>query len=141
MVLAGRPQARGGIFRGHVTLRHAEHFEADHELAHGRRAQQRRIEVRVQVPLGVRLAVARPLVEAHRVGKRRFEQAVVARRHPLEHVGERVAFGRRQVVQPPMWRRGMTSVSNGHTAQKGTSATNASFSQPCAPPLDSSTAR
>src|SRR5579863_3612049 len=44
--------ARSGLWRD-VALRSAQHFKADHKLPDRRRAQQRRIEVGVQMPLGV----------------------------------------------------------------------------------------
>src|SRR5436309_1477514 len=49
-------QSGGGILWGDIALRHAEHLEPHHKLADGSRAQQRRIEMRVEVPLGMRLA-------------------------------------------------------------------------------------
>src|ERR1039457_1884472 len=44
-------QAGGGALGRDVPLRHAQHLKADHEFPDGRGAQQRRIVVRVEVPL------------------------------------------------------------------------------------------
>src|SRR5882757_6838701 len=52
--------------RGDVALRHAQQLEADHELLHRRGAEQRGIEVPMEV---VRLL--RALMKAHGVGKTR----------------------------------------------------------------------
>src|SRR6185503_5649382 len=71
-------QAFGGALRGDVALRLAEQLEADHELTDRRRAQQRRIEVGVQVQFRMRLPVRRPLVHAHRVRELDAEEPVVA---------------------------------------------------------------
>ena len=67
------PQSLGSLFGGQVALRFGEHFIADHEFLHGCGAQERGIEMRVQVPLGVVRAVGGPLVEAHGVGERNAE--------------------------------------------------------------------
>ncbi len=55
LFLGQAAQALGGAFGRDVALRLGQQLVADHELAHRGRAQQRRVEVRVQVPLGVRL--------------------------------------------------------------------------------------
>ena len=142
MLLAGRAQARGGVFRRHVALRRAEHLEADHELAHGRRPQQRRIEVRVQVPLVVRLAVATAAGGSpsnRETASRTDCRSACVSRFRMSASASRSADVRSS--SPPTWRRGRTIVSNGHTAQNGTSATNASFSQTRRSPRASSSAR
>src|SRR5271169_3871633 len=59
----------GGRFRTDVTLRCSKQFVTDHEFSHCRRAQQRRIEVTMQVPFRVVSAVCGLLVETHRVRK------------------------------------------------------------------------
>ena len=70
-------QARGRLFRRQVALRFRQHLETDHELAHAGRAQQRRIDVRMQLP--VHAVIAAAPVPAHRVRKRQVEQPVVGR--------------------------------------------------------------
>ncbi len=85
-------QTFGGGFGGDIALGHGEHLVADHEFADGGRAQERRIEVGVQNPFGVRLAVHRGLVKAHRVGEGDFEQVVVAGGHLFENVGQGADF-------------------------------------------------
>ena len=76
-----------------IALRRSQHLEADHEFLHRRRAQQRRIKVRVHLPFGVHGAAGRLLVEAHRIGKGYVEQPVVALREVLQRCGERLSFG------------------------------------------------
>src|SRR5215472_3658963 len=55
----------GSGLRRDVALRGAEQLKADHEFADGCGAQQRRIEVRVQLPLGMFVAVEWGRVKAH----------------------------------------------------------------------------
>src|ERR1700722_10072862 len=62
-----RPQPRRRALRRDIPLWHPQHLKADHKLTDSRRAQQRRIEMRVEVPLRMRLAVGGSLMEAHRV--------------------------------------------------------------------------
>src|SRR5690348_10722670 len=64
VLLRARPQPLGRALRRDVALRHAKHFKTHHELPYRGRAQQRRIIVRVKVPLRMLLAVGRRLVEA-----------------------------------------------------------------------------
>src|SRR5262245_8338122 len=80
------PQSFGGLLGGDVALGLGQQFEADHELAHGSRAQQRGVEVGVEMPLLVGLAIGGPLVEPHRVRERDLEQIVVARGKLLEDI-------------------------------------------------------
>ena len=59
--------------------------------------------MRVQMPFLMciriaRLAVARGLMKAHGVRKRRLEQIVVARGQAFENIGEIVAFLRSEVL-------------------------------------------
>ena len=49
--------------------------------------------MRVEVKLIVRLAICGALMEAHRVGKRGFEEVVIARGEALHNVGQAGALG------------------------------------------------
>src|ERR1035437_9601245 len=55
-----QPPGRG--LGGDVSLRHAQHLKAHHELAHRGRAPQRWIEVGVEVPLRMRVRIGWRLV-------------------------------------------------------------------------------
>ena len=100
---------------------------------------KRRVVVGVKMPLLVCLTVGRSLVEAHRVWERCFKQVVVARRQTLHEIGERVFLRIVHLIEAPeMSAFDITSVSNGHTAQNGTTAMNASFWQTMRLPSDSS---
>ena len=74
-------QAGGGRFGGNIALRHAQQLKPDHKLAHRRRAQQRRVIMRVQVLGRVFLPIRRRLVKAHRIGEGDFKQVIVAGGH------------------------------------------------------------
>src|ERR1017187_10013972 len=89
-------EAGGGGFGGEVALGRAEHLEADHELADFGGAQQRRVEVRVEVHSLVRLAMGGALVEAQAIGERDLEEVVVAGGDGLKDVGKGGALGRRE---------------------------------------------
>src|SRR5689334_23820971 len=77
-------QALGSHFGCDVALRAAKHLEADHELTYGGRTKQWRIEMRVQMPFRMGIAVRGTLVKAHRIGERRVEDTVVDRGDPLQ---------------------------------------------------------
>ena len=83
-------------------------------------AQQRRVEVRVELPVSVGLAAERRLVPAHRVRERPLEQGVVAAEEPLRAAASASRCGVVEVGQALGRARGMTSVSNGQVAQNGT---------------------
>ena len=112
----------------------AKHLVTHHELPHGRRAQQRRIEMRVKMPLGVRLAVRRALVEAHGIGEGDVRRG--CRNGVAALSGCRPAPSRspslKLVNAEPMWRFASTMVSNGRTAQNGTTARRCRSRTPCA---------
>src|SRR5258708_890545 len=78
-LLCGRQRSQflGGKLGSDITLWRAEHFESNHELSHSRRAQQRRIEVRVEVPLWMLCVIGRSLMESHRVREGNIENAVI----------------------------------------------------------------
>src|ERR1017187_7738707 len=84
--------------RCNVALRGGQHFVTDQKLAHRRGAQQRRIEMQVQVPFLVLEAVRGPLVDPHGVRERDVEQTVVARRGALQDVRQPVALRVREPV-------------------------------------------
>ena len=77
MDITDRAQTFGGLFSRQVTLGFCQHFIADHKLTHRRGAQQRRVEVRMQLPVLVFFTVERRAVPAHGVGERALEQVVV----------------------------------------------------------------
>src|ERR1035441_1364400 len=62
------PQPLRRRLRCNVALRGGQHFITHQKLAHGCRAQERRIKMQVQVPFLVLEAVGGPLVYPHRVG-------------------------------------------------------------------------
>jgi len=97
MHLAGFAQTLGGGFGSDVALRHAEHFKTNHEFAHCGRAQQRRIEVGVEMPLLVSALVRRRLVETHGVGEAGFEEIVEARGDAAKRIGQAVALVGREL--------------------------------------------
>src|SRR5690348_4889792 len=92
-------QALRCLLRSQIALRAAQHLETNHKFPYCRRTQQRRIKMRVQMPLGMRSIIGRTLVKAHRIRKWRVEQMIVTRSKFLQHVGERIAFRRRQLVE------------------------------------------
>src|SRR5215472_5269973 len=108
MLLACRPiqvmgfadfaESDGGRFGSQVALRGGQEFVADHELANGGGAQERRKIVRVQVPGLVELAVGWALMETHGIGKSRFKQIVVTNGDAAKDVAEKIAFVRVQLV-------------------------------------------
>src|SRR6185437_14118807 len=99
-MLFGAPaQAFGGALRRDIALRHAQHFEADHVFAYCGGAQQRRIEVGMEMPLGVVGSIERRLMEAHSVREAGLEEIVVARGHAFKRVGKRVALVRSELRQ------------------------------------------
>ncbi len=110
-------QLRGGVLGRDVPLGLGQQLVADHELAHVL-AQQRRQDVRVQLPVVGRRRPERRLVPAHGVGERSLEEGVVAPEQPAQDRGQRVAPSGLQVRQP---RRpgasGRMSVSYGQAAQ------------------------
>jgi hypothetical protein len=62
---------RCALFRRDVALRRAKQLVADHKLPHGRRTQQRRVEMRVQMPVRPLTLYQGTLVEAIEWGKAR----------------------------------------------------------------------
>src|SRR5277367_3616998 len=81
-------QALGGDFGCDVALRGDQHFEADHELADRRRTQQRWIEMRVKVALGMIGSIGRRLVKSHGVGEGHVEDSVVGRGDALQDIAQ-----------------------------------------------------
>src|SRR6185312_9031847 len=60
VALAAQPGRRG--FRGEIPLGRTQHLEPDHEFPDRRRAQERRVEMGVHLPLGVQRPVDRLLM-------------------------------------------------------------------------------
>jgi len=92
-------QPLGGLFRSQVPLGFGQQFVAHHEFLHGRRAEQRREEVRVQLPVGQVARVERGSVPTHGVRKGHLEEIVIAREHAFENLGQRGAFAWIEVRQ------------------------------------------
>ena len=83
----------------------------------------------VKMPFRMLVAVGGRLVKAHRIGKRDIKNLVVGRSHLLQNFAQPDNLVLGELVHAPRWRRLQIIISNGHTAQKGTRATNPSFSQ------------
>ncbi len=93
MHLTHRPQPVGGLLRGDVPLGTGQHLVAHHELFDRGRAQEGRVEVGVQLPVGIAAAVRGLAVPAHAVGEAGLEEVVVAGGQPLENRGQGVPLG------------------------------------------------
>ncbi|KAI3476419.1 hypothetical protein L1887_61984 [Cichorium endivia] len=84
--------ALGGLFGGEIALGLGHHFEAHEELAHRGGAQQRRVEVDVELGEFVVLAggqLCRLLVHTHRVGEGALEDIVELARHLRDDARQR----------------------------------------------------
>src|SRR5580704_6529684 len=86
LLLACVAQTSRCLFGSNVALRCTQKFVAHHEFPHHRRTQQRRIEMRVKMPLGMSFAVGGTLVKSHGIGKRSLEQVIVTRRDTMQDV-------------------------------------------------------
>jgi hypothetical protein len=53
LIFRARAQLSGRVFGSDIALRHAQHLKAHHEFSYRGRAKQRRIEVGVEMPLGM----------------------------------------------------------------------------------------
>ena len=93
-----RSQALCRVLGCDVALGARQQFVTHHELPDARRAQDRRIDMRVPSPFGVRLVVGGRLVEAHGIGAWRVEQLVAPGEHLFEDVGKPVTFCRGQRI-------------------------------------------
>jgi hypothetical protein len=82
------PQLCRGELRGDIPLRHGEHLITHHELLYGRGAQQRRVEMKMEMPFRMVAAVGRLLVDTHGVGKTGKEKVIVAGADPFERIGQ-----------------------------------------------------
>src|SRR5262249_6869305 len=91
------PQSFRRGFRCQIALRRRNELEPDHEFAQRRRSKKRRIEMRVQMIVGI-VAGPQRLMKSHRIRKWRLEQIVVAGRQLLENGRERIASG---IVEVP----------------------------------------
>ena len=98
-------QPLGCLLRRQIALRLGEHFVADHEFFDRGRAQQRRIKVRMQLPVVAVAGVVRSGVPAHRIRKRGLKQIVVADQQRLQHFRKAGPFRVGQFRQPPHWAR------------------------------------
>src|SRR5579864_7746097 len=85
-------KAIGGNLGRDVALRRSQHFKSNHKFSDGGRAQQRRIEVRVKMPFGMRLSTCGGLMESHRVGEGNAEHLVVGGGYFLQNLAERTAL-------------------------------------------------
>src|ERR1700722_9085939 len=96
-------QAFGCALGGDIALRSAEHFEADHEFPDGRRPQQRRIKMRVEMTfrmIDFRMigAIGRRLMKAHGVREGNSEHAVVSGSHAMQNIAQRWDFFGRELI-------------------------------------------
>src|SRR5690606_41938844 len=82
-----RPYPLGGLFRSQISLRLGQKLEADHELAHRRRTQERGVDVRVELPGVDRWRVRREIAP---VGRR---VAFFAEGRPVPAEGVREGCG------------------------------------------------
>ena len=99
MRLWQRSQPLCGLLCRQVSLGFGQHLVADHKLSHCGRAQERRVKVRVELPVR-KLATAKGCpVPTHRVGERCLKEIVVFRQHPLEDVCQRTPLAVDQVRQ------------------------------------------
>ena len=80
------------IFRSDISLRTSQHFESDHKLSNGRRAQQRRIKMRVHMPFGMFLSIRWTLVKTHGIWKRGVEKPVITTSEPAQNIGKRISL-------------------------------------------------
>jgi len=69
-----------------IALRGSQHFEANHVLADRCRAQQRGIEVRMEMALWMVDAIGGRLMESHRIGEGNAENLVVGGGNPVKHL-------------------------------------------------------
>ena len=65
------------LFCGQVSLGLCQHFITNHKFTYGGGAQQRRIKVRVQLPVLILFAIKWRAVPAHRVGEGALEEVVI----------------------------------------------------------------
>src|SRR5262249_22648986 len=93
------PKPLGRSFRRDVALRAAEELEADHEFADGRRAEERRVEMCVEMPFRMGRAVGRALMKTHRIGEGCLEDVVVADGKAAQRFGKGVRLGGGQLVK------------------------------------------
>ena len=134
--LAQLAQALGGRFGGQVALRHGQHLKADHELAHRGRAQQRRVEMGVQVPLRMTAARRWAPGESPSSRGRRSRTGCRSGRSPgAACLPGRPPRPRSARAASRAWRWATSRISNGQTAQKGTRAVKCSLAATIRSPL------
>src|SRR5579863_9228917 len=92
------PQSRRCDFRRDIALRRAQHLESDHEFANCSRAQQRRIEMRMEMPFGMILMVRRRRMEAHGIGEGNCKHFVVSAGHLVKHSAQKTGIVRREII-------------------------------------------
>lgn len=90
--LAQLPQPRRGLLCRNVALRIRQHLIADHELLDRRRAQQWRVKVGVQLPMGIRLTIGWLPMPPHRIGETGLEKIVILDQQPLQDICQAVPF-------------------------------------------------
>src|SRR5580693_5069895 len=87
-------QAGGGTLRSGIALWFAEHLKAHHKFSDRGRSQQWWIEVRVEMPLGMRRVVGGSRVKAHRVRKWNLEDTIVGAGYGVKDLSKlRVLMG------------------------------------------------
>lgn len=86
-------------FRREIALRHRQHFKADHEFAHSRGPEQRRVEMQMKMGFGVRPSIAWRLMKTHRIWKRNLKQVIIASCDLFQNIGQVAYLGPIQVCE------------------------------------------
>ncbi len=77
-----------------------QHFITNHKFTYGGRAQQRRIKVRVQLPVLILFAIKWRAVPAHRVGEGALEEVVITTGQLFQRQSQIAALGVGQIGDP-----------------------------------------
>ncbi len=100
MDIADCAQTLCGLFCGQVSLGFCQHFITNHKFTYGGRAQQRRIKVRVQLPVLILFAIKWRAVPAHRVGEGALEEVVITTGQLFQRQSQIAALGVGQIGDP-----------------------------------------
>lgn len=105
------------LFCGQVSLGFCQHFITNHKFTYGGGAQQRRIKVRVQLPVLILFAIKWRAVPAHRVGEGALEEVVITTGQLFNASARSLRWASVKSVIRKTWALGSSSVSNGQAAQ------------------------